>query len=38
MEELLKEEVLCDLMILEGSFIEKGFIKAGVEVSKPIYV
>jgi len=37
MEELLKEEVPCDLLILEGSFIEKGFIKAGVEVSKLIY-
>ena len=37
MEELLKEELPCDLLILEGSFIEKGFIKAGVEVSKLIY-
>jgi len=37
MEELLKEEVPCDLLILEGSFIEKGFIKGGVEVSKLIY-
>jgi len=37
MEKLLKEEVPCDLLILEGSFIEKGFIKGGVEVSKLIY-
>lgn len=32
MEELLEGNVECDILILEGSFKEKGFVKGGVEV------
>ena len=33
MQEVIKGEAPCDILILEGSFIEEGFLKAGVEVS-----
>jgi len=36
MEDVIKGEVPCDVLILEGSFIEEGFLKGGVEVSKLI--
>ncbi len=32
-EEVLHESVPCDILVLEGSFIEKGFTKDGIEVS-----
>ncbi len=37
MQELLFEDIACDILILEGSFIEKGFVKSGVEVSTLIH-
>jgi len=37
MEELLQGSVPCDVLILEGSFKEEGFLKAGVEVSLLIH-
>ncbi len=33
MEELTDKKIPCDILILEGSFIEEGFTKNGVEVS-----
>ncbi len=32
-EELIEGSVACDVLILEGSFLQEGFLKAGVEVS-----
>ncbi len=32
-EDLITFQIPCDILILEGSFIEKGFLKGGVEVS-----
>ncbi len=36
MEDLLQKKVSCDVLILEGSFQEEGFLKDGVEVSSLI--
>ena len=36
MEDVIEESVPCDILILEGSFIQSGFLKNGVEVSKII--
>ncbi len=36
MEDVIGGSVPCDVLILEGSFIEEGFLKGGVEVSKLI--
>jgi hydrogenase small subunit len=37
MEEVIAGSVPCDVLILEGSFIEEGFMKSGVEVSSLIH-
>ena len=37
-ENLIKGSIPCDILILEGSFIESGFTKGGVEVSKLIEI
>ena len=37
MEDLLHKKVSCDVLILEGSFQEEGFLKGGVEVSSLIH-
>ena len=36
LQEVVKGEVPCDVLILEGSFVQEGFLKAGVEVSSTI--
>jgi hydrogenase small subunit len=36
MQDVIKRELACDVLILEGSFIEEGFVKGGVEVSSMI--
>jgi len=36
MEDLLAGTIPCDLLILEGSFIEEGYLKGGIEVSSLI--
>ena len=33
LEDIIKKRVECDVLILEGSFVQEGFLKAGVEVS-----
>jgi len=35
-EEVLQGSVPCDILVIEGSFIEEGFTKAGIEVSQLI--
>lgn len=35
-DEVIHQEVPCDVLILEGSFIEKGFLKGGIEASEII--
>jgi len=37
MHDIINLDIACDILILEGSFIQKGFLKAGVEVSSLIY-
>jgi len=37
MEDVINGEVPCDVLILEGSFIDEGFLKGGVEVSSLIH-
>jgi NiFe hydrogenase small subunit HydA len=36
MEDLLNGAVPCDILILEGSFVEEGYLKGGIEVSSLI--
>jgi len=36
MQDVIKRELACDVLILEGSFMEEGFLKGGVEVSSMI--
>ena len=36
LEDIIKKRVECDVLILEGSFVQEGFLKAGVEVSSVI--
>ncbi len=36
LQEVIKGEAPCDVLILEGSFVQEGFLKAGVEVSSTI--
>ena len=36
LQEVIKGEAPCDVLILEGSFVQEGFLKAGVEVSTTI--
>ncbi len=36
MEDVIAGSVPCDILILEGSFVEEGFLKGGIEVSKLI--
>ncbi len=36
LEDIIKKRVECDVLILEGSFVQEGFLKAGVEVSTTI--
>ena len=36
MQDILSGDVPCDVLILEGSFIQEGFVKGGVEVSSLI--
>jgi len=36
MQDVIKGELACDVLILEGSFMEEGFLKGGVEVSSMI--
>ena len=36
LQEVIKRSVPCDVLILEGSFVQEGFLKVGVEVSSTI--
>ncbi len=36
LEDIIKKRVECNVLILEGSFVQEGFLKAGVEVSSVI--
>lgn len=33
LQEIIDKTVLCDVLIIEGSFIESGFVKGGIEIS-----